>query len=546
VNSFSIFCSRKDQVEFVIKIDADTNDEKYVKKILQNNRFPFVIVKSKRGKGYLDMPRFCDEMIKASHGETLWMMSDDINIVFGDWANRLLSLGSLDGIYAAYVKYVSSPSKLAKGKSRLFGNACPIISRKLYDKLGCCSQKGVQIDIFIRGILSFLYTKYTGYNSKVKIFDDIVVVKTTKKSDRKRGGILEYEKSALTAPEYFELARKIDDTLSEKDMAETVDSIDSKRGDMRILVAGGAGFIASNLLCKLIQIPNFRIRSTIHNNPPQVNDGRINYYRCDLRNQADCLKACENIDCVVMCAANTSGAAVIEQNPLSHVTPNVIMNSLMLEAAYKCGVKKFIFLSSNTVYPPGNHAMKESDCDGDMFEKYYCVGWMKRFTEIMCNMYASKIRNPMNTIVIRPGNCYGEYDDFEYETAHVIPSLIRKAFERQDPFEVWGDGKDVKDFIYVGDLVDGIIKTITDINSCSTINIAGGESYSIKQILEYIFNTSEFHPNVEFNSNKPSMIPERYIDISYARSMGIVPQISLEEGISRTYKWYASHISAVK
>jgi len=95
--------------------------------------------------------------------------------------------------------------------------------------------------------------------------------------------------------------------------------------------------------------------------------------------------------------------------------------------------------------------------DGEPFEKYYFAGWTKRFTEILCRMYGGKLQRTMATLVLRPTNVYGPDDDFEFATSHVIPALIRKVVERWDPLEVWGDGCEVRDAIYVDDMVEAMV-----------------------------------------------------------------------------------------
>ena len=93
--------------------------------------------------------------------------------------------------------------------------------------------------------------------------------------------------------------------------------------------------------------------------------------------------------------------------------------------------------------------MKEVDAGYDFFDKYYIVGWMKRFSEIMCGMYASKIENPMDILIVRPGNLYGPFDKFTLKESKVIAALIRRAVQRDNPFTVWGDGSDMKDFLFI-------------------------------------------------------------------------------------------------
>ncbi len=307
----------------------------------------------------------------------------------------------------------------------------------------------------------------------------------------------------------------------------------------KILVTGGSGFVGTNLILKLLE-KRADVRATIHKNSPQFQNSKVEFIKANLMKQSDCKKVVEGVDYVFMCAANTSGAAVIEKTPLVHVTPNVIMNSLMLEAAHEANVKKFLFISSNTVYPLTDYAVSENDVNHTLYEKYFPVGWMKLFTEKMCEMYSTKIKNPMTTIIVRPGNIYGPYDDFGPESSHVIPALIRKVIEKQKPLEVWGTGRDIKDFIYVEDLAEGLILAMEKINQFDQINIASGMPITIKQVLKAILKADNFkNPKIVFNDSKPTMIPIRLINISKAKKiLGFVPKTSLDEGIGQTIRWY--------
>lgn len=311
-------------------------------------------------------------------------------------------------------------------------------------------------------------------------------------------------------------------------------------GSKKVLVCGGAGFIGSNLILALISA-GAKIRSTYHTKKPQIKNSKIDYIKVDLTKGEDCRRAVKGIDYVFMCAANTSGAAVIEKNPLVHVTPNVIMNTLMLEASYEVKVKKFLFISSNTVYPPFGHPVKEKEAwNGEPFEKYFPVAWMKRFGEIMCEIYSTKIRSPMSTIVVRPANAFGPFDDFEWETSHVVPALIRKVVERQNPIEVWGDGKEIKDLIYVEDLVDGMLLAMIKINNFCPINIGTGIAVTIREVVDTILKVDGFSDaRIVFNKSKPTMIPKRLINVGLAkRILGFYAKTSLSEGVRKTIEWY--------
>ncbi len=307
----------------------------------------------------------------------------------------------------------------------------------------------------------------------------------------------------------------------------------------KILVTGGAGFVGTNLILKLLSL-KAQIRTTIYKKPPQIKDQRVEFIKADLTKAANCHKVLKDIDYVFMCAANSSGAAVIEKNPLMHVTPNIIMNSLMLEAAYLRGIKKFLFISSSTVYPPVDYPVKETDVTGEVFDKYFAVGWMKRYSEILCQIYATKITNPMITVVVRPANVYGPYDDFEWKSSHVIPALTRKVVERHNPIEVWGDGNDIKDLIYVEDFVEGMLLAMAKLEHFDPINIGTGKSVTIRQILQYILKADNYHhAKIVFDKTKPTMIPKRLINVTKAKKLlRFQAKTPILTGIEKTIRWY--------
>ncbi len=313
--------------------------------------------------------------------------------------------------------------------------------------------------------------------------------------------------------------------------------------DANVLIAGGAGFIGTNLIKRLLP-RGANIRATIHKKPPVIKDDRIEYIKCDLTKEEDCRRVVKGMDYVFMCAANTSGAAVMAKTPMVHVTPNVLMNTLLLEAAYEANVKKFLFLSSNVVYPNKGHAMKEEDmAPGDLFEKYYFGGWMKQFSEALCEMYGKRLKKTMTTIVIRPANIYGPYDDFDWETSHALPALMRKVIERHDPIEIWGDGKDIKDFIFIDDFVDGVLKAMEKVNNFDVINLGSGTQSSLRQAVQIMLDKDDYtDANIMYNADKPTMIPKRMLDVSKAKKvLGFEAKTTLDEGIKKTIEWYRAN-----
>ena len=310
----------------------------------------------------------------------------------------------------------------------------------------------------------------------------------------------------------------------------------------KVLVTGGAGFVGINLINRLLD-EGAQVRATLYNKDPVIKDHRIEYIRGDLRLEEDCEKVVDGMDYIFMCAANTSGAKVMSTTPLVHLTPNMLMNIQMLQAAYTFGVKKFLFISTNTVYPLTDFAVKESDVTNEFYESYYIVAWMKRFTEIVCEMYSNRIKEPMKTIVVRPGNLYGPYDKFDWEKSKVIPAIMRRAIERHDPFEVWGDGMDLKDFLYIDDCIDGLILAMENLDEFEPINIASGIPVTIRDVLTQILKSADYDDaDVQYDSSKPTMIPKRMIDISLAKEkLGFEPKVSLQDGIHKTVQWYKEY-----
>ncbi len=312
----------------------------------------------------------------------------------------------------------------------------------------------------------------------------------------------------------------------------------------KVLVTGAAGFVGTHLVKRLVDL-GAEVRGTLfHKEPPERILG-VDYLKVDLLKSSDCLQVAKDIDFIFMAAANSSGAAVIDKTPLVHLTPNLVMNAQMLEAAYANHVKKFCFISSNTVYPLTDYPVVEHDVNNEFFEKYFIVGWMKRFSELMCEMYSTKIKAPMETIVVRPGNLYGPYDKYTLKDSKVIAALIRRAIEQDSPFKVWGDGWDIKDFLYIDDFVDGLLLAFERLNKFDVVNIASGQAISIRDVISSILNAANYsNAEVVFDSSMPTMIPKRLIDISKANQLlDWSPRVGIDEGVRRTINWYRLHYS---
>jgi len=314
----------------------------------------------------------------------------------------------------------------------------------------------------------------------------------------------------------------------------------------RVVVTGGSGFVGSNLIRVLVE-SDARVRASVHKSAPQIEDDRVEFVNCDLRRLEDCKALTDTTDYVIMAAAISSGAGVIANSPLVHLPDNIVMNTNMLNASHSNRVKRFCFISSSVVYPDTCDRVKEDDAAFTFFDGYYVSGWMKRFSEVMCDMYSRLGDNNMNTIVVRPSNLYGPYDKFDKGKSKVIPALIQRAVDGENPLMVWGDGTDIKDFLYVEDFVEGLLTVIAMVDTDLTVNIASEKSVTIGEVaLEILKTVSPLSREIQFQKDMPVMIKERRIDSSLMRSLtGWQPVISMQDGIKKTVSWYQTNHRSV-
>lgn len=309
----------------------------------------------------------------------------------------------------------------------------------------------------------------------------------------------------------------------------------------KVLVAGGAGLIGTNLALRLAGL-GASLRVTIHEKPLQTTFPTAEVLKLDLRRPEDCARAVEGMDFVFICAAYTSGAAVIRATPLAHVTPNVLINVSLLDAAYRARVQKVCFISTGAVYPDtGARPVAEAEgMKGDPHEVYFAVGWMKRYIEVLCRTYGEKITPPMPTVVVRPSNIYGPYDKFDFAVSHVTAALIRRVVERHTPLEVWGTGEDIRDLLYIDDFIDGLLAAFDVDRPYFEVNICAGGGHTVRHVLETLLDIDGFRDaDVRFDPAKPSTIPARLMDNRLARDLvGFEARTTLAEGLRRTLEWY--------
>jgi len=310
------------------------------------------------------------------------------------------------------------------------------------------------------------------------------------------------------------------------------------------LVAGSTGLMGTTALLRLKDQPNINVKAVYHNRKPTIFADNIEYIKADLKDLNNCKNVVKDIDYVLMFAAILSTAPMVARDPVSHVTETMIMNSQMLEAAYFEKIKKFIWLSSSTGYPMKDDILTEKDMfKGNPPDKYFSVGWMSRYTETLCRMYSTKLKEPIPIVIFRPTTIYGEYESFDFKKSHVLPALVRKVVEKQKPIVVWGNGEKRRDLIYSDDVFDAIILAMEKIKKYDVFNVGVGKDYSINEILKTILDLDDFKDaEIIFDKTKPTSIDKRTIDFSkIKKELSFKPKTTLKDGITKMINWYRQH-----
>ncbi len=307
---------------------------------------------------------------------------------------------------------------------------------------------------------------------------------------------------------------------------------------VRVLVTGGTGFVGRHIVEALLRL-GANVRVPVHERPLPLKDAGIEEVRADLTRQEDCLRACTGVRYVFHAAGAVAAAAVTAGNPMEAITANLVLNARMLQAAWTAGIERFLLFGSSTGYPVTDHPVKEEEFwSGPTHPSYFGYGWMRRYLERLAEFVASK--SQVKIALVRPSAVYGRHDNFDMHAGHVIPMLIRKAVERLDPYEVWGTGGEVRDFLHVTDLARGCLLMLEKNAACDPVNIGFGQAVTIRTVVTSILRAAGYsEARVVFNSDRPTAIPKRMVDTSKARRLlGFEPVVSLEEGLADTVGWY--------
>jgi len=305
-----------------------------------------------------------------------------------------------------------------------------------------------------------------------------------------------------------------------------------------VLVTGGAGIAGHSTVKKLLD-QGANVRATVYksknlNIPDHPN---LEVVRCNLHSYEKCLEITKDMDIVFNLVAYIRGAKSQTDAPIDLVRNNIVPAVNMMDASVKNKVDRFGFIGSSTMYPDVSYPVKESEAfDSEPHHCYIGVGWMKRYREKVIEHF-NDVSNTKFAIV-RTTAMYGPHDSFN-ERGHAIPQLILKADKGMNPFNVWGDGIQVRDFVYVEDVIDALLLVTEKSPSARAYNVASGTPTTIKELVETITRIYGYEPDFNFDLTKPVMIPRRLVDVSRIKNeLGWVAPHNLYDGLEKTIEWF--------
>jgi GDP-L-fucose synthase len=308
--------------------------------------------------------------------------------------------------------------------------------------------------------------------------------------------------------------------------------------DSKIYVAGHRGLVGSALKRKLESKGYTNIIFRTHKELDLTNQQAVNEFFKQ-----------EKPEYVFLAAAKVGGILANSTHPADFIYKNLMIESNIIHAVYKYGVKKLLFLGSSCIYPKlAPQPLKEEYLlTGPLEETNEAYAVAKIAGIRLCKHYNQQYGT--NFISVMPTNLYGPNDNFDLETSHVMPALIRKFHEARVNNEpevvVWGTGKPLREFMHVDDMADACVFLMENFNADEIgefVNIGVGKDITIGELAELIKEIIGFKGEIRRDLSKPDGTPQKLLDITKLSSLGWKAKISLKDGIEQTYEWYQSQI----
>jgi GDP-L-fucose synthase len=253
---------------------------------------------------------------------------------------------------------------------------------------------------------------------------------------------------------------------------------------------------------------------------------------------------------VVMAAARVGGIQANNTRPAEFIRDNLLIQDNVIDAAYRAGVEKFVFLGSSCIYPKmAPQPIKEDYLLTGALEptnEWYAVAKIAGLK--MCQAYRRQYG--FNAISLMPTNLYGPGDNFDLHNSHVLPALIRRFHEAKvrgdGALSVWGTGTPRREFLHVDDLADAVVYLLETYDGEGIVNIGWGEDVTIKELAVMVAEVAGFGGDLVFDASKPDGTPRKLLDTSRLTSLGWTPKITLRQGLEQTYEWFKSHVAEAR
>ena len=255
----------------------------------------------------------------------------------------------------------------------------------------------------------------------------------------------------------------------------------------------------------------------------------------------------ERPDAVVMAAAKVGGIHANNTRPAEFIRDNLLIQDNLIDASYRAGVEKFVFLGSSCIYPKlSPQPIKEDYLLTGALEptnEWYAVAKIAGLK--MCQAYRRQYG--FNAISLMPTNLYGPGDNFDLQDSHVLPALIRRFHEAQlrgdANMSIWGTGTPRREFLHVDDLADAVVHLLKTYDGEPIVNVGWGEDVTIKELAEMVAAATRFKGRLTFDASKPDGTPRKLLDTARLTSLGWKPTITLKDGIAQTYAWFKAHVA---
>ena len=297
--------------------------------------------------------------------------------------------------------------------------------------------------------------------------------------------------------------------------------------ESRVYVAGNTGLVGSAIVRTL----HWKGYTNILSSPS---------HHWDLRNQMDVERffRVNEPEYVYLAAAKVGGIGANSYYPGHFIYDNLMIQTNVIHAARKFGVKKLLFLGSSCIYPKfAEQPITEDQLLGGHLEPSNDSYAIAKIAGIkMCQAYRKQYG--FNAISLMPTNLYGPNDNYDLDSSHVLPAMIRKFHEAKDKVTLWGDGSAMREFLYVDDLAEAAFKCMVSYDSKEIINVGTGKDTTIKELATTIADVVGFKGEIVWDTSKPNGTPRKVLNVDKIKSLGWEPKVGLREGIEKTYELY--------